>query len=311
VKNAREGKDLLSTLSARRRIDRLPGFNSKGELYMKKTIPAAILLMSVAMLFLLPAPAGATPTAYVKAQVRVPGGGASGPNSFPEATSSTASVSVTGSFTTSGGSTGYMTANANGGDSPSLSLTGYATGDITKSVWEGIASDGYANMTYYYRVTGPSNVSVPLIFTFASDYSVATTGTGNTTSGIAYLRFLPGTYAYAFGPMYTTSVTNSLLGSHVANGTVSAGTWYQVFMYIKLYLADNDSTRAGGITGTGTSSGTIWIDPTITIDPAWLASNPGYTLQFDTVTAAPLPPAFLLLGPGLVGLAAVRRRLKK
>lgn len=52
-------------------------------------------------------------------------------------------------------------------------------------------------------------------------------------------------------------------------------------------------------------------------NPVWLVfeqneGTPG-TLYFDNVSlsSVPVPPAILLFGPGLVGLAAVRRRFKK
>jgi hypothetical protein len=54
-----------------------------------------------------------------------------------------------------------------------------------------------------------------------------------------------------------------------------------------------------------------WIDPTIQIDPIFLAANPGYSLSFSSnipAAVVPVPAAAWLFGSGLVGLIGLARR---
>ncbi len=54
-----------------------------------------------------------------------------------------------------------------------------------------------------------------------------------------------------------------------------------------------------------------WIDPTIQIDPTFLAANPGYSLSFSSnipAAVVPVPAAAWLFGSGLVGLIGLARR---
>lgn len=219
---------------------------------MKRMVKIAILLVSVAVLSLSSVPAWATATAEADGQVRTPTLH-SGPSSFESATSSTSSVSVTASYTNDEGSPGTMMAYANGGNSPSLSLSGSATSTLGNYYlypnYDSIVSTGHSQITYWYQVTGPSSVSVPLVYSFASSYS-ASTGTGGTTGGDGYLSFLPGTYRFSWG-VDSYGSDESLLGSHVVDGTVATGQWYRVYMYLDLYVGENDHLWIWGTAAPG------------------------------------------------------------
>jgi hypothetical protein len=71
----------------------------------------------------------------------------------------------------------------------------------------------------------------------------------------------------------------------------------------------------GNFSGPGGWSASV--DPTVEIDPAFLANNPGYSLIIDpnpsgTSTVTPEPGTLALFGSGLLVLArVVRRRMHK
>jgi hypothetical protein len=66
----------------------------------------------------------------------------------------------------------------------------------------------------------------------------------------------------------------------------------------------------------GGASATATADPYFQIDPAFLAANPGYSLEFSPgidnvpISATPLPPALPLFASGVIALAGFAWRRK-
>jgi hypothetical protein len=69
------------------------------------------------------------------------------------------------------------------------------------------------------------------------------------------------------------------------------------------------SASIGFVSATSSFHGTVLIDPTFTIDPAFLQQNPGYSLEFsdgvgDSPDSAPEPASWAMMLIGLGGLGA-------
>ena len=60
-----------------------------------------------------------------------------------------------------------------------------------------------------------------------------------------------------------------------------------------------------------TGSVSAGVDPVVSIDPTWLANNPGYSLVFSAnIFTVPLPGALWLSGSGCFGLIGLAARKK-
>jgi hypothetical protein len=208
-----------------------------------------------------------------------------------------------------------------------LSPGGTTTDTITVSYLNGVAtisgfgaSTGaaessppqlYSQVEVYinFEVVGPeSYVPVPVIYTAAGTTSASATCSGlNPLAACAYVTA-------AFGG---TGTTSSLIAcSPSCSGEPSSfsgsldGTVYS-----------NDSADFG-LSFNGSSGGpwigpggwSAMVDPTVQIDPTFLADNPGYSLEIDPnppgTSPVPEPGSLLLLGTGMISLVGmVRRRM--
>ena len=174
-----------------------------------------------------------------------------------------------------------------------------------------------AQMTYFYSVNGPANVTVPLRISGLIDLTVE----GSVT-------WLVGHIFYGQGPAHPNGIIFNACASdwlgvcqganvHLDNTstthinreldnapyTVTANT----VQYVELRLTGNSSPIGGG---GGSYRG--YLDPVIEIDPLFLAANPGYSLAFSAgLQTVPVPGALVLFGSAVAlttGWQTRRRR---
>ncbi len=160
-------------------------------------------------------------------------------------------------------------------------------------------ASGQGSITFYYEITGPGSVSVPLIISGSASTSVS----GPNATANAYIE-------YGNGDLYTCSSTVAgACGSEAASGSLnlvrftneSSNTPYDLGVIATGYSADGTGSFSAQISGFKFG-----------IDPAWLASNPGYSLKFSSninIAAVPEPDtyAMLLAGLGLLSFITTRR----
>jgi len=171
-------------------------------------------------------------------------------------------------------------------------------------------------LLYYVSVVGPSDINVPLdLLGFTStegNTSDAGSGGGwiseaSFTIGNSDVNVIDSSLDYnpgGYNIVDQQSGYNPQTYSNIVNIPFSISANSSQSIFLDVYAS------VGGTTAAFTT-----IDPTIQIDPDFLAENPGYSLVFSPgigntpVSAAPEPSSWLLmiLGLGVVG-GLLRRR---
>jgi hypothetical protein len=166
-------------------------------------------------------------------------------------------------------------------------------------------STAEATIDYYFEAVGPANTGVAFDILAAGGASE----TGNGTS-FAHL-YLNGSSVIGEPGTLTTACS-----SFEIDGCGSIGS---AFFLNSVFGAQSNTVQelvlevSGDVNPNG---GTFMasVDPTITIDPSFLAANPGFTLEFSSnvtqnpVSAVPLPAALPLFAAGLGAFGLMGRR---
>ncbi len=176
----------------------------------------------------------------------------------------------------------------------------------------GSQANSGAQMSYWYSVDGPSNISVPLRISGLIDLEVEGPSTWMlgriwyTTSGSPVIFD-----ACASDQLFVCQMNNVHLDHTSTTHIRRELTEAQYFVTANTAQAV-DLSLGGNASPLGGPGGRYrgLLDPVITIDPAFLAAHPDYSLVFSAgLQPVPVPGALLLFGSALGALAVrVSRR---
>jgi hypothetical protein len=181
-----------------------------------------------------------------------------------------------------------------------VSISGYGTG--TSEFGPEANADADATVNYYVLGPGAAYTPVPMIWSGTLSESVS----GAASVGAVVTASTDTGYLSAAGSLSSSTTPflfSSANGFFVYSSSASTGT----------YNSNNFTVGAEGQAyyAVGSTAGqfSAEIDPTLEIDPSWLAENPGYSLVFSSnYSPVPLPASVWMMLSGLAGLALMGRR---
>ena len=195
---------------------------------------------------------------------------------YAEGTNGPTEIKGYGSLSNSGFNGGSEGGSESSFASAAAGLTVSASGSTSGGVAVANAA-AQGIITVYYEVTGPADIPVALIISGSASTSAA----GPNAAAHAQIF-------YAAGSLDTCSSTIvGPCGSEPASGSLDAVRFINQTANV---LGDLEVIATGDSTG-GSGSFSAYIScVSLTIDPTWLESNPGYKLKFGANAEATLCP---------------------
>ena len=182
------------------------------------------------------------------------------------------------------------------GFDPSLSIDGSAFLGPNAIFGDSVTATADASVKYYFEVSGPGPAVVPVEMTFSATASATLSSATFKFSGVSGGN--PVDYEYDC----PTSCSLTDFPFMVDADTPSP---ISMLLYGSVGLIDEP-----GVSSAASFSATL--DPTITIDPIFLESHPGYSLVFSRNPSTPVPEpgtwSMMLIGVAGLGVTARLRR---
>ena len=192
-------------------------------------------------------------------------------------------------------------ASLNGGIDPTMSAS--AVGFVTGSPTTTYAGESGAGETLYFAINPGPGVGNQNVTEAEVDISGEGSWTGNAGWEIAVSDYTTGT-----GTSLDCEPTSSTC---MKTGYLSIGDVYELI----ISASANGYPRLGGV---GDFSSSASVDPVVSLNPAFLAAHPGFSLTFGANTfpaTVPEPSTWAMLALGFAGLAFARsqsaRRLRR
>ena len=235
--------------------------------------------------------------------------------SFQTSLEPTGVGSLTEGFCDSGSNGGCQSATATV-DGIEASISGTQQCDLNVSCPTSTQATAQVSTALFYAVIDPANPTdtttmVPLLFTASLTTSVSGPGTSADTSASGSIVWGVGDFIQGctlLGASFCPS-----LGSNSSSDASVTDSPYSVQLNTVQRI---DMTISGGTAwsagGTGFSA---TLDPLVEIDPAFLLTHPGFSLEFSAniptaATSVPEPASVAIFGTGLAALGVVRRKRK-
>jgi hypothetical protein len=193
--------------------------------------------------------------------------------------------------------------------SSSASLDVSVSGSSTAASLELPDAGAVATVTLYYYVIGPSAAYTAVPMIFSGNYSGSASGAMALASAEIQLSSTSG--AISANPCATGYTSSTCSSSFTGSFLFDSANGFSVFsssVSSSTYDPNEVTVAAQGSTAIA-GQFSAQIDPTLEIDPTWLATHPGYSLVLSpNVSAVPLPASVWLMLSALGGLGLIVRR---